>query len=78
MRLGKLFTQEQFDLCYNQKYNDTNYFLVSKDNLGNWVLEMSQVDGITNPNFMWVKDCPTIEFDYPAPDLPTLLNYVGS
>jgi hypothetical protein len=78
MRLGKLLTQEQYDLVVNQKFNNTNYFLPLKDTFDNWVIEMAQVEQITNPNFSWINDCPEIEFDYPTIPLPQLLNYVGS
>jgi hypothetical protein len=71
MRTGKLLTQEQYDLINNQMYNDTNYFLAGIDTFDNLVIEMSQVDQITNPNFMWVKNCPEIEFDYKITPLPT-------
>ena len=72
MNIGKLLTQEQYDLCYNQMYNDTNYFLAEKDTFDNWVIEMAQVNLITNPSFMWVKDLPQIEFEYKTYPLPTL------
>ena len=71
MNIGKLLTQEQYDLCYNKMYDDTNYFLIGQDTFDNWVIEMSQVDNITNPNFMWVKSCPEIEFEYKIIPLPT-------
>jgi len=46
--------------------------LAEKDTLDNWVIEMAQVNLITNPSFMWVKDCPEIEFEYKITPLPTL------
>lgn len=72
MRIGKLLTEEQYNLIHNKMFNDTNYFLAGIDTFDNYVVEMSQVDNITNDSFMWVKELPTIEFDYKTTPLPTL------
>jgi len=73
MRQGKLLlTTDELNLVLNKKYNDTNYFLPLQDTYNNWVIEMAQVDNITNPDFLWVKNCPEIEFEYKKEPLPQL------
>ena len=57
-----LLTQVQKDELVGQQYVLDNYFHVIQDINNNWIISQQQMDYCTNPNFLWVKDLPLIEY----------------
>jgi hypothetical protein len=57
-----LLTQVQKDELVGQQYVLDNYFHVIQDINNNWIISQQQMDYCINPNFLWVKDLPLIEY----------------
>jgi hypothetical protein len=57
-----ILTEEQREVLVNAKLSDSSYFNPIQDADGNWVISMEEVDQCENPDFMWVKDLPLIEY----------------
>lgn len=57
-----LLTQVQKDELVGQQYVLDNYFHVIQDINNNWIISQQQMDYCINPDFMWVKDLPLIEY----------------
>lgn len=65
-----LLTLEQKDLIHGQMYAPDSYFNEIQDNSDNWIISMEEIDQCVNPDLMWVKDLPLIEYvAKPAPPL---------
>lgn len=63
-----ILTQEQKDLLSNVQYITDIYFRPLLDGDGNWYISIEEQDGTTNPDFLWVKDLPLIDFKQPIWD----------
>jgi hypothetical protein len=57
-----LLTQVQKDELVGQQYVLDNYFHVIQDINNNWIISQQQMDYCINPDFLWVKDLPLIEY----------------
>lgn len=66
-----LLTIEQKDSLVGQLYDDDSYFNPIQDDFDQWVISTEEIDFCVNPEFMWVKDLPLIEYvPKPAPPFP--------
>jgi len=66
-----LLTESQKDSLIGQLYDEDSYFNPIQDLEENWIISTEEMDFCVNPEFMWVKDLPLIEYvPKPAPPLP--------
>lgn len=65
-----LLTIEQKDSLVGQMYTDDSYFNPIKDADDNWVISVEEMEYCTNPEFMWVKELPLIEYKPKPSPLP--------
>ena len=64
-----LLTQVQKDELIGQWYAPDSYFNPIEDADNNWVISQEEMSQCVNPNFLWVKDLPLIEYK-PKPTPP--------
>lgn len=64
-----LLTEQQKDLLVGQLYAPDSYFNPLQDINLNWVISIEEMEQTVNPNFLWVKDLPLIEY-IPKPTPP--------
>jgi hypothetical protein len=64
-----LLTQSQKDRIVGQKYADDSYFNPIQDINDNWVISTQEMLYCENPDFLWVKELPIIEYQ-PKPYPP--------
>jgi hypothetical protein len=57
-----LLTTEQKDELVGQWYDPDSYFNPIQDANDDWIISVEEVDQCVNPNFLWVKDLPLIEY----------------
>ena len=57
-----LLTIEQKDQIVGQWYAPDSYFNPIQDANDNWIISVEEVDQCVNPDFLWVKDLPLIEY----------------
>ena len=57
-----LLTETQKDELVGQQYMPDNYFHVIQDINNNWIISQQQIDYCINPDYLWVKDLPLIEY----------------
>ena len=57
-----LLTVEQKDSLVGQLYGPDSYFNPIQDNSDNWIISIEEMEQCVNPEFMWVKDLPMIEY----------------
>lgn len=60
-----LLTEEQKDLIDGQFYNETTKFNVVKDKYNNWIITKEQYNYCVNPDYIWVKALPKIDYQSP-------------
>lgn len=70
-----LLTIEQTDSIVGQIYAPDSYFNPIQDLNDNWVISLEEVDQCVNPDFMWIKDLPLIEYQ-PIEITPNLLDVI--
>jgi hypothetical protein len=63
-----LLTIEQKDSIVGQWYAPDSYFNPIQDINDDWVISVEEMEFCVNPNFMWVKDLPLIEY-VPKPEI---------
>ncbi len=64
-----LLTELQKDELVGQWYAPDSYFNPIEDADNNWVISQEEMSQCVNPNFLWVKDLPLIEYK-PKPTPP--------
>jgi hypothetical protein len=64
-----LLTIEQKDSLIGQLYDEDSYFNPIQDLDNNWIISIEEMEFCVNPEFMWVKDLPLIEYK-PKPEPP--------
>jgi hypothetical protein len=64
-----LLTVEQKDQLVGQWYAPDSYFNPLQDNFNNWIISTEEIDQCVNPDLLWVKDLPLIEY-IPKPTPP--------
>ncbi len=62
MTLVGLLTIEQKDELIGQWYAPDSYFNPILDNSDNWVISQEEMNYCVNPDFLWVKDLPLIDY----------------
>lgn len=78
MILVGVLTQIQRDELVGQKFAPDSYFNPILDYYANWVISQVEIDSCINPQFLWVKNLPIIEFvpgPPPGPTGPTGQNF---
>jgi hypothetical protein len=56
-----ILTEQQKDQLFDQMVTDTWYYSVYQDADDNWVTSANERDGTVKPEFMWIKDLPSVE-----------------
>jgi len=64
-----LLTIEQKDELVGQWYAPDSYFNPIQDANDNWIISTEEIDQCINPDLLWVKDLPLIEY-IPKPTPP--------
>lgn len=64
-----LLTIEQKDELVGQWYDSDSYFNPIQDANDNWIISTEEIDQCINPDLLWVKDLPLIEY-IPKPTPP--------
>lgn len=64
-----LLTEEQKELLVGQLFAEDSYFNPVQDKNENWVVSTEEQKFCSNPDFLWVKDLPLIEYVAPDVDL---------
>ena len=68
-----LLTETQKDSLIGQLYAEDSYFNPLQDLNDNWVISVEEMDFCVNPEFLWVKDLPLIEYEpKPSPPFPPM------
>ena len=57
-----LLTIEQKDDLVGQWYDPDSYFNPIQDANDDWIISVEEVNQCINPDFLWVKDLPLIEY----------------
>jgi hypothetical protein len=66
-----LLTESQKDSLVGQLYAEDSYFNPITDLDENLIISVEEMEFCVNPEFMWVKDLPLIEYiPKPSPPLP--------
>lgn len=66
-----LLTIEQKDQLVGQLFAPDSYFNPIQDIDDNWIISTEEMEFCVNPEFMWVKELPLIEYKpKPAPPIP--------
>ncbi len=64
-----LLTEVQKDELVGQLYAPDSYFNPIQDANDNWIISVEEMDQCVNPDYLWVKDLPLIEYK-PKPTPP--------
>ena len=68
-----LLTESQKDSLIGQLYDEDSYFNPIQDIEDNWIISVEEMEFCVNPEFMWVKDLPLIEYKpKPSPPFPPI------
>lgn len=62
MTLVGLLTIEQKDSLVGQMYDEDSYFNPIQDEFDDWIISVEEIEYNTNPEFIWIKDLPLIEY----------------
>ena len=66
-----LLTVEQKDSLVGQMYDEDSFFNPITDLYDQWIISTEEMEFCVNPEFMWVKDLPLIEYiPKPTPPFP--------
>jgi hypothetical protein len=57
-----LLTIQQKDDLVGQWYDSDSYFNPIQDANDDWIISVEEVNQCINPDFLWVKDLPLIEY----------------
>lgn len=61
MKVG-LLTIEQKEEIQGKQYAPDSYFNSIQDQDDNWIISIEEMEQCENPEYMWVKDLPLIEY----------------
>jgi hypothetical protein len=64
-----LLTETQKDQLVGQLYDSDSYFNPIQDIDSNWIISTEEMDQNENPQFIWVRELPLIEYK-PIPTPP--------
>jgi hypothetical protein len=62
MILVGLLTIDQYNQIVGQMFDDDSYFNPIQDANDDWIISTEEINFCTNPEFLWVKDLPLIEY----------------
>lgn len=62
MQVG-LLTLEQKEQLVEMQFTIDSYFNPIQDLNDNWIISIQEITQCTNPEFLWVKELPLIEFE---------------
>lgn len=57
-----LLTIKQKEEIQGKEYAPDSYFNSVQDKNDNWIISVEEMNQCVNPEFIWVKDLPLIEF----------------
>jgi hypothetical protein len=68
-----LLTESQKNELVGQLYDEDSYFNPIQDILDQWIISVEEMEFCVNPEFMWVKTLPLIEYKpKPSPPFPPI------
>jgi hypothetical protein len=68
-----LLTESQKNELVGQLYDEDSYFNPIQDISDQWIISVEEMEFCVNPEFMWVKTLPLIEYKpKPSPPFPPL------
>jgi hypothetical protein len=68
-----LLTESQKNEIVGQLYDEDSYFNPIQDDFDQWIISTEEMEFCVNPEFMWVKDLPLIEYKpKPSPPFPPI------
>jgi hypothetical protein len=62
MTLVGLLTIEQKDSLAGQMYDEDSYFNPIQNEFDDWIISVEEMEYCVNPEFLWVKDLPLIDY----------------
>ena len=62
MKKGAILTHEQCSQLAGRVYKDQSYFIYDQDTQGNFYITEEMVTECNEPNYLWVKDLPIVEY----------------
>jgi len=62
MILVGLLTIGQYDQIVGQMYDEDSFFNPIQDANDDWIISEEEINFCTNPEFLWVKNLPLIEY----------------
>jgi hypothetical protein len=65
MKVGLLTTEQSAELK-DGLFSDDSYFNPVLDGNGNWVISTQEIDNCINPDYLWVKELPLIDWVEPT------------
>ena len=68
-----LLTELQKNELVGQLYDEDSYFNPIQDDFDQWIISVEEMEFCVNPQFMWVKTLPLIEYKpKPSPPFPPI------
>ena len=68
-----LLTESQKNELIGQLYDEDSFFNPITDLDDNWIISVEEMEFCVNPEFIWVKDLPLIEYKpKPSPPFPPI------
>jgi hypothetical protein len=68
-----LLTESQKNELVGQLYDEDSYFNPIQDDFDQWIISVEEMEFCVNPQFMWVKTLPLIEYKpKPSPPFPPI------
>ena len=68
-----LLTEAEKDSLVGQQYAPDSYFNPIQDINDNWIISIEEMEFCVNPEFLWVKDLPLIDYvPKPSPPFPPI------
>jgi hypothetical protein len=61
IEVGLLTIEQKYSLV-EQLYAPDSYFNPIQDAQDNWVISVEEMEQCVNPDYLWVKDLPLIEY----------------
>jgi hypothetical protein len=62
MILVGLLTLDQYDQIIGQMFDGDSFFNPLQDANDDWIISEEEINFCTNPEFIWIKDLPLIEY----------------
>lgn len=57
-----LLTETQKEQLIGQQFSPDSYFNPIQDADDNWIISVEEINYCINPDFVWIKDLPLIEY----------------